>query len=81
MKFKLVPALAGALFVSAAATADITNLTTEVKINDETTAAGLGLSVTPFQPYPQVVVLPSSTAPCSRSRAVAGASTSQACRA
>ena len=33
-----------------------------------------GLSVTPFQPNSGVVVLPSSTAPCSRSRAVAGAS-------
>ena len=33
-----------------------------------------GLSVTPFQPNSGVVVLPSSTAPCSRSRATAGAS-------
>jgi hypothetical protein len=33
-----------------------------------------GLSVTPFQPNSGVVVLPSSTAPCSRRRAVAGAS-------
>ena len=33
-----------------------------------------GLSVTPFQPNSGVVVLPRSTAPCSRSRAVAGAS-------
>src|SRR6185503_8461082 len=33
-----------------------------------------GLSVTPFQPNSGVVVLPSSTAPCSRSRAVTGAS-------
>src|SRR3954463_565944 len=33
-----------------------------------------GLSVTPFQPNSGVVVLPSSTAPCSRSRALAGAS-------
>ena len=33
-----------------------------------------GLSVTPFQPNSGVVVFPSSTAPCSRSRAVAGAS-------
>src|SRR5881394_4495899 len=33
-----------------------------------------GLSVTPFQPNSGVVVLPSSTAPCSRSLAVAGAS-------
>src|SRR5260370_17104980 len=34
-----------------------------------------GLSVTAFQPNSGVVVLPSSTAPCSRSRATAGAST------
>src|SRR5262249_52247039 len=33
-----------------------------------------GLSVTPFQPNSGVVVLPSSTAPCSRKRAVTGAS-------
>ena len=33
-----------------------------------------GLSVTPFQPNSGVVVLPSSTAPCSRRRATAGAS-------
>jgi hypothetical protein len=33
-----------------------------------------GLSVTPFQPNSGVVVLPMSTAPCSRSLAVAGAS-------
>src|SRR5204863_1114080 len=33
-----------------------------------------GLSVTPFQPNSGVVVLPRSTAPCSRRRAVAGAS-------
>src|SRR5262249_21842057 len=33
-----------------------------------------GLSVTPFQPNSGVVVLPISTAPCSRNRAVAGAS-------
>src|SRR5439155_5494838 len=33
-----------------------------------------GLSVTPFQPDSGVVVLPTSTAPCSRRRAVAGAS-------
>src|ERR1044072_9406283 len=33
-----------------------------------------GLSVTPFQPNSGVVVLPSSTAPASRSRAVTGAS-------
>src|SRR5207302_4316096 len=32
------------------------------------------LSVTPFQPNSGVVVLPSSTTPCSRRRAVAGAS-------
>jgi hypothetical protein len=37
-----------------------------------------GLSVTPFQPNSGVVVRPSSTAPCSRSRATAGASSSQA---
>ncbi len=37
-----------------------------------------GLSVTAFQPNSGVVVLPISTAPCSRSRAVAGASWSQA---
>jgi hypothetical protein len=36
-----------------------------------------GLSVTPFQPNSGVVVLPSSTAPCSRRRAVAGASSFQ----
>ena len=36
-----------------------------------------GLSVTPFQPNSGVAVLPSSTAPCSRSRATNGASTSQ----
>ena len=36
------------------------------------------LSVTAFQPNSGVVVLPISTAPCSRSRAVAGASSSQA---
>ena len=36
-----------------------------------------GLSVTPFQPNSGVVVLPSSTAPASRSRAAAGASSSQ----
>src|SRR3954467_5465860 len=35
-----------------------------------------GLSVTPFQPNSGVVVLPSSTAPFSRSRAVTGLSTS-----
>ena len=35
-----------------------------------------GLSVTPFQPNSGVVVLPSSTARCSRSRATAGASAS-----
>ena len=35
------------------------------------------LSVTPFQPNSGVVVLPISTAPCSRSRAVAGASSCQ----
>ena len=34
-----------------------------------------GLSVTAFQPHSGVVVLPTSTAPCSRSRATAGAST------
>ena len=34
-----------------------------------------GLSVTPFQPNSGVVVFPSSTARCSRSRATAGAST------
>src|SRR5687768_14489132 len=33
-----------------------------------------GLSQTPFQPNSGVVVLPTSTAPCSRRRAVAGAS-------
>src|SRR4051812_22890295 len=33
-----------------------------------------GLSVTPFQPNSGVVVLPSRTAPCSRRRATAGAS-------
>src|SRR5262249_53877921 len=33
-----------------------------------------GLSVTPFQPNSGVVVLPTSTAPCSRRRATAGAS-------
>jgi hypothetical protein len=33
-----------------------------------------GLSVTPFQPNSGVVVLPRSTAPCSRRRAVTGAS-------
>ncbi len=38
-----------------------------------------GLSVTPFQPSSGVVVLPTSTALCSRSRATAGASTSHAC--
>jgi hypothetical protein len=37
-----------------------------------------GLSVTPFQPNSGVVVRPSSTAPCSRSRATAGASSSHA---
>src|ERR671937_1367725 len=36
-----------------------------------------GLSVTPFQPSSGVVVLPSSTAPCSRSRATLGASSDQ----
>ena len=41
MKFKLVPALAGALCVSATATADLTGLTTEVKIDDATEANGL----------------------------------------
>src|SRR5208282_5500649 len=35
-----------------------------------------GLSVTPFQPNSGVVVLPSSTAPASRRRATAGASSS-----
>ena len=35
-----------------------------------------GLSVTPFQPNSGVVVLPSSTAPASRKRATAGASSS-----
>ena len=38
-----------------------------------------GLSVTPFQPNSGVVVLPTSTAPCSRSRATAGASSSHGC--
>src|SRR5450432_989710 len=33
-----------------------------------------GLSPMPFKPNSDVVVLPSSTAPCSRSRATAGAS-------
>src|SRR5207248_7342948 len=33
-----------------------------------------GLSVTPFQPNSGVVVFPSSSAPCSRNRAVTGAS-------
>jgi hypothetical protein len=37
-----------------------------------------GLSVTPFQPNSGVVVLPRNTAPCSRSRATEGASSSQA---
>src|ERR1700754_1294090 len=37
-----------------------------------------GLSVTPSQPSSGVVVLPTSTALCSRSRATAGASVSQA---
>ena len=37
-----------------------------------------GVSVTPFQPNSGVVVLPSSTAPCSRRRATAGASSFQA---
>ena len=37
-----------------------------------------GLSVLPRQPNSGVVVLPSSTAPASRRRAVEGASTSQA---
>ena len=36
-----------------------------------------GESVTPFQPNSGVVVRPSSTAPCSRSRATAGLSSSQ----
>ncbi len=36
-----------------------------------------GESVTPFQPYSGVVVLPRNTAPCSRSRATEGASSSQ----
>lgn len=36
-----------------------------------------GESVTPFQPYSGVVVLPTRTAPDSRSRATAGASSSQ----
>ncbi len=36
-----------------------------------------GASVTPFQPSSGVVVLPTSTPPCSRTRATAGASTSQ----
>src|SRR5512147_2144610 len=35
-----------------------------------------GLSVTPFQPNSGVVVLPTSTAPCSRRRATTGASSS-----
>src|SRR5689334_8688774 len=38
-----------------------------------------GLSVTPFQPNSGVVVLPTITAPCSRSRATAGASSLQDC--
>ena len=38
-----------------------------------------GELVSPLQPNSGVVVLPSSTAPASRSRAVAGASTSQGC--
>ncbi len=37
-----------------------------------------GLSPTPLWPNSVVVVLPSRTAPCSRSRATAGESTSQA---
>ena len=41
MKFKLVPALAGALCVSATATADLTGLSVETKENDETMANGL----------------------------------------
>ena len=36
-----------------------------------------GASVTPFQPNSGVVVLPTSTPPCSRTRATEGASTSQ----
>lgn len=36
-----------------------------------------GESVTPFQPNSGVVVLPMKTAPCSRSRATEGASSSQ----
>lgn len=36
-----------------------------------------GESVTPFQPNSGVVVLPRNTAPCSRSRATEGASSSQ----
>lgn len=35
-----------------------------------------GLSVTPFHPYSGVVVFPRRTAPCSRSRAATGASSS-----
>src|SRR4029077_888804 len=38
-----------------------------------------GESVTPFQPNSGVVVLPSSTAPSSRSRATVGASSFQVC--
>src|ERR1700759_4134610 len=38
-----------------------------------------GESVTPFQPYSGVVVLPNNTAPASRSRATAGASSFQGC--
>src|SRR5450432_2038893 len=40
-----------------------------------------GLSPMLFKPNPEVVVLPSSTAPCSRSRATAGASSGLGSRA
>ena len=36
-----------------------------------------GESVTPFQPNSDMVVLPRMTAPCSRARATAGASSNQ----
>src|SRR3546814_1316100 len=50
----------------------------EMRISDwSSDVCSSDLSVTPFQPYSGVVVLPISTAPCSRSRAVHGASRSE----
>src|SRR3546814_2259573 len=62
----------------AAATAEPAELTQGVRLGSHVLRVMpvRGLSVTRFEPDSGVVVLPSSTAPCSRSRATNGASTS-----